>query len=1421
MDKRNIKNISKNILAITLLWFCGLGIHQVSATHIVGGNLTYKHINGDTFEIKLVLRRDCYLGSPEAQFDDPARVYVFDDSGQQAKFLSGRNPDPNKFFDGYLKLPFMNSDTLNEYIRSDCGFEGTQVCVHQTTYLGRIVLSRAKKFYNFAYQRCCRNASLDNVVDPLNTGATYWTTITQEAFGLNNNSATFNAWPDVYICANKPLEFDHSAKDIDGDSLVYRLCTPNQGGNKVNSDPDPISFPPYTGTGNIVEWQSPYSLNDMMGGVPLKIDQNTGLLTATPNLVGQFLVGVCVEEYRNGVRIGITRRDFQFNVRICSQPPLARFSTSESNCDGLTVEFYNNSLSANSYQWNFNYPSTDVNFMSTQENPIFTFPKSGVYDVRLMVTRGSDACFDTITQKVSVYENKIIPSFRYSLSDCKSSVDSLTLKLEDTSVFNEPGHTIDQWIWTITQNGLFTVANGKDVIIPLSYDGNVDVKLELFASNGCKSTFTQSVNVNDLIPKQDFKFELVSCPSEGIAEVQLTDLSGPLNPFANIKNSRWTMGNQVFDGNPVIVTLPQDTKQFDVTLTTSFDGACLVDLTRTIDLSNFVPKSDVSISPVSCPDDDNIALTLQYIDTLSNGYTANNISWEAGIISNLNNYNGSSIDIIIPKDSLLVFELVTTFSNGCVDRIKQTHLPGPFATLKFVAGPIIVCPNDSKQIITNGNPDWTYTWSPTDGLDLTDPSNPRVTSDSNRTYLVTVTDGLCTVNGSIDVIALAGGISLNIIADTVTCDGTVNLSANGGIGTGVYSWSTSPTIDPVIATGQSVYLAFTEREITYYVTFVGDACATEPAAIHVKNEMPRIDDLSPFRICREDTTKIITLNLINYHQNTYTWDADPHIVSGGNTFNPSIGVGPNEAESFILYYNVENQFGCKLRDSVLFNLGVNPETDFDFTLTQCGEYKVCFEHNNTFSGFNVWNFGDLTTEDDKSLDKNPCYTYPDAGTYTITLSNITHVCPFKDVQKTITINPQIQLVAIADEILCKGDSLYLKATSNLQNAQYQWLDTKGNVLSNNGNLSQLILSDSTYIIKGIDNFGCEDLDTVSVTVFKFDYNVALKDSFCVNEASKITLNIANPNDYIITWSPSQYIQSGANTTQPTILPISGIQLQLALQHISTGCTDTSLYVPKLTQPFSFDVDVPEIFCNDVETSIQLNIANPSAYTYVWTPNDCITSGNGTANPILKIKQDKTVHVVVTNKSSGCQKDLDFDVKAGDNVTVDVNAEPDFTIYEGEDLIIFVQDSVTGSTYTWSTGESGTQISVNPSEDTDYIVTVTDANGCTATDIVTVTVRRAQCDETDIFIPTAFSPNGNRTNETFKPYSHFIDEMYLVIYNRWGQEVFSTNDKNGEWDGTFKGQKGQDLAPDSYAFYIKVRCINAEEYVKRGNVTLIR
>jgi gliding motility-associated-like protein len=1400
------KYLGKFIFLI-LFWFCFFQPNTVHATHIVGGNLTYKYISGNRYQVKLVLRRDCFLGSPEAEFDNPASIAVFTAGGDLAKWLPGLT-------NGQILIPFMASDTLNEFIRSDCGFEGTQVCVHETTYQGFVDLPTRPGGYILAYQRCCRNASLNNIIEPLETGSTYWVALGDRAMSLRNNSPTFNQWPDVYICANKPLNFDHSATDVDGDSLVYKLCLPNSGGTRIDPKPQPANFPPFP----LVQFKAPYSLNDVMGGEALKLDPKTGIMTANPNLVGQFLVGVCVEEYRNGQLIGVVRRDFQFNVRVCSQPPKAQFTTSEFNCDGLRVEFYNSSLASNTYQWNFNFPSNDPAFQSTQKDPVFTFPKSGVYNVLLRAVRGSDQCFDTIIQKVSVFENKIEPEFSYRLNGCDLDKDSLTILLTDNSIFNEPGYQISSWQWKVTQNGVETNYTGRNPDIFVADEGNITVELLLQASNGCQSSLLKTIDILELVPKLDFEVVFTGCPEQDSIQLNITNTSQAINPLAILDRSDWVVGAQLITGNVIQVTLPKDLKEINIRLDATFKEACDVSLSKTIDLTKFTPRLDAVISPVGCPDNDSVTIKIDYIDTLSNGIAFNDLIWNAGVISNTSNYTGQSIWVTIPKDSVLTFSLEGTFTNGCNDRITRSELPGPFATLKFEAGPIILCPGESKDIITNGNADWTYTWSPTEGLDLSDPANPKVKSDINRTYLVTVTDGLCSVIDSVDVIALTGGVNLAIVGDTVTCDGTIELMVSGGVGNGVYSWGTEPNVTNVIATGTTVKVSFSGTESEYFVKFIGDACSTEPARIKVKNQAPSIDDLSPITFCKSDTSKVLLLNLIADHNNTYNWGSSPNIISGGNTNEPIIGIGPNELGPVVLNYIVTNQFGCSIKDSILINIGENPVADFDFKLTECGLYEICFNYDGDAKGFVAWNFGDPNTEDDKSLQKAPCYVYPNSGTYTITLSNVTSVCPFKDVVKTVTLNPQIVLENIPDQVLCAGDSINIKAISNLSNVIYEWLDANGNVISNSANLQLLSNVTSQYVIKGTDIYGCTDRDTVNIDIFKFSFDVDVKDSLCLNTPTQITLNIAQPQDYEILWSPSDCIVSGGNTVSPVILPVLDKQLSVVLRHKPTGCTDTAKVSPKIAKPFSFDVETPDLLCFDQASTIKLNIQNPDDFTYLWSPADCFTGGTTGTTPTLKLTKDKVVNVIVTKKSSGCRQNMDVPVTVGELVVINVDAEPNAEIYEGQSAELVINNFDPKLSYLWSTNERSESIIVSPRDETTYTVTVTDANGCTAVDEVTVTVRKAKCDETDVFLPTAFTPNGDGTNDLFIVRSNFLDEAELIIYNRWGQEVFNTKDKNIGWDGTFNGT---DLPPDSYAYYLRALCINAEEYRKRGNVTLIR
>ncbi|MBI4945832.1 MAG: gliding motility-associated C-terminal domain-containing protein [Bacteroidetes bacterium] len=125
----------------------------------------------------------------------------------------------------------------------------------------------------------------------------------------------------------------------------------------------------------------------------------------------------------------------------------------------------------------------------------------------------------------------------------------------------------------------------------------------------------------------------------------------------------------------------------------------------------------------------------------------------------------------------------------------------------------------------------------------------------------------------------------------------------------------------------------------------------------------------------------------------------------------------------------------------------------------------------------------------------------------------------------------------------------------------------------------------------------------------------------------------------------------------------------------------------------------------------------------------------------------------------------------------------------------------------------------PDQTTDYCVTVTDTiSGCSDNDCITIHVENI-CGT--LFIPNAFSPNGDGENDTLKIYignSGCIQEYRLVIFDRWGEKVFESHDPKTGWDGTLRG-KGLD--PAVFVYYLKATLETGEKINKKGNISLIR
>lgn len=166
--------------------------------------------------------------------------------------------------------------------------------------------------------------------------------------------------------------------------------------------------------------------------------------------------------------------------------------------------------------------------------------------------------------------------------------------------------------------------------------------------------------------------------------------------------------------------------------------------------------------------------------------------------------------------------------------------------------------------------------------------------------------------------------------------------------------------------------------------------------------------------------------------------------------------------------------------------------------------------------------------------------------------------------------------------------------------------------------------------------------------------------------------------------------------------------------------------------------------------------------------------------------------------------------------------PNPTVYAGADTTIEENENVllqaTGAnTYTWNTGDLGTNLNVSPSETTTYSVLGIDTNSCQDLDSVTVFVI---IKEIKLFVPTGFSPNGDGVNDFFKILNEGdFEKISLKIYNRWGELIYVNTKNAAAWDGTYKNVN-QDIG--TYIYYIEATAKkNQQKFDVSGSVSLIR
>jgi len=380
------------------LLFCG----EIHSTHIVGGEIFYDRINDSVYKVTVKVYRDCFNGlAPFAGVNDGFSTFI-------PAILTVYTADSILVDTFDIGAPVITS--VPPSINNPCIQPPGGVCVEEGVYTYTITLTPKLGGYYLVHQAIFRNNTVLNLLNPNAQGATYYTFIPGPEITITNSSPRYNNFPPIFICNNVTFTFDHKATDPDGDQLVYSICSPYDAQSFGQAPP-----PPYTP----VTYVSPYSGSYPIAASPaFSINPTTGVLTGKPNLLGQYVVGICVQEFRGNTLINTHYRDFQFNVVACIVNIVSAIANQKSQCEGSTITFTNSTvtnISGLTYHWDFGVPSL-LNDTSNIKNPTYTYQDTGRYEVLLIANPGKP-CSDTIKQTVYVYP-KLEINFPPLLKQC-------------------------------------------------------------------------------------------------------------------------------------------------------------------------------------------------------------------------------------------------------------------------------------------------------------------------------------------------------------------------------------------------------------------------------------------------------------------------------------------------------------------------------------------------------------------------------------------------------------------------------------------------------------------------------------------------------------------------------------------------------------------------------------------------------------------------------------------------------------------------------------------------------------------------------------------------------------------------------------------------------------------------------------------
>ncbi len=771
-----------------------------------------------------------------------------------------------------------------------------------------------------------------------------------------------------------------------------------------------------------------------------------------------------------------------------------------------------------------------------------------------------------------------------------------------------------------------------------------------------------------------------------------------------------------------------------------------------------------------------------------------------------NNYNsllGTGQNVILTPaptlQSTIHVEVVPANGAGCSDTLDVLITN---STPTANAGPDkTICAGVPVSIGTPGVTGNTYSWSPSNSLSNPNIATPISTITDSITYILTVTNiaNGCSVQDTVNIFVkpkptaeFDPGTNQCLTGNLFTFknNSTVDLPYNWSFGDGASSTDTNPVHSYTLAQTYAVKLVVTG----------GNGCNDSITHSITVNESPVVIASDDVTLCRGSS---VALNASGAQ--SYEWIPDQYL----NCVNcPNPDATPPVTTTYIV--KGTNSAGCSAFDTIAITVFQPIQVNVSSDSTICEKQIVQLMAGGATSY--LWSPAQYLNNNTIA---SPIAT-PDTTTRFRVVGYDANNCFTDTAYVTITVNPNpiVQFDAGPDQ--CLTGNRFTFTNNSSAGFTYNW-DFGDGDFSTQTNPVHSYSQQKTYTTKLIasDAIGCKDSISHDVTIHPNPI-VSSGMDLTVCRGNSVQLRAAGAQFY--EWTPALDL-SCSDCADPFASPLTNTTYIVKGSN-SDGCPANDTINITVYQPIRINVSPNATICEKETVNLWAN----GAVSYKWSPAQGLSS-TVVANPIAT-PAATTQYRVIGYDGNNCFTDTGY-------VTITVDPKP--TIELGPDLTLptgtihqLNPKTTNGPIISWQ-WTPGTDLSCSKCPDPSatvkkeitYQAVVRNEYGCSATDSITI---RTFCDDTQIFIPNAFSPDGDGVNDILMVRAKGIEIVRSFrIFTRWGELVFeknnfSPNTPSFGWDGKIRGQ----TAPaEVYIYTAEVTCDNLQTYTFKGNVSILK